>query len=324
MSCLKLLAESLQKEGRLEHMAVRVGKGDRILAEYYMNTDPQTLFDMASVTKILSVTPLMLMALEQGRIALETPLSDALTVRHLLTHTMGVGHRNLCQSGVTYQNVGDYILSLEPEIPVGSDVRYSCPAFILLGKLLEKTYGKRLDDLFREQVAVPLGMSRSGFLPTERENIVNANATPEELGLVNDYNCRFLGGVAGNAGIFSCIEDLQKYAEMLLSRGAPLFGGEIFDLAAQNHTSTMSEARGLGFLYVDERYPQTGRLFPVGSIGHCGHTGQMLFVHPESGLYAIVLTDATLHHPKRYDLVKKMREEISNAIFYDISKEASH
>ncbi|MBQ8894452.1 MAG: beta-lactamase family protein [Clostridia bacterium] len=323
MSYLEHTAEALFQEGRLQSLAVRVGCGDRVMIDYYKGAaDAATLFDMASVTKILSVTQLALIALERRLITLDQPLSETLTVRHLLTHTMGVGHRNLCQPGVTYENVGDYILSLPPEIPVGSDVLYSCPAFILLGKLLEKVFGRRLDALFTEYVAAPLAMTRTGFLPAERQNIVNANSSEEEKGLVNDYNCRFLGGVAGNAGIFSCVEDLEKFCKMLLRRGEPLYSEATFLQAAQNHTPGMSEARGLGYLYVDARYPQTGTLFPVGSIGQCGHTGQMLFTDYRTGLYGIILTDATRYAPKQYHLVKEMRQELCNAISIDIAPEA--
>ena len=85
----------------------------------------------------------------------------------------------------------------------------------------------------------------------------------------------------------------------------------------------MKEYRGLGFLYVGEAYEQTASLFPIGSIGHCGHTGQSVFVNPENGLYAIVLSDAALCAAKKYgdgyyDAVKKMRHDIHEAIKEDI------
>ena len=313
MSLIERLADRLIREGQLQHLALRVGCGSELLAECYRNADEKTLFDMASVTKILSVTQLMLMALEEGKITLETVVKNRWTVRQLMTHTIGIGHRNLCQPTVNDENIAAYIASLEEEIPAGSNVLYSCPAFILLGKVLEELYGERLDVLFRQRVALPLGMRESCFLPTRRQNVVNANKTEEELGLVNDYNCRYLGGVAGNAGVFSCVEELTLFCRMLLREGEPLYKKELFRSAAENHTKGMDAARGLGYLYVDERYPQTGRLFPVGSIGHCGHTGQMLFVHPQSGLYAIVLTDAT-RHAKQYSDVMKLRELICNTV----------
>jgi CubicO group peptidase (beta-lactamase class C family) len=105
----------------------------------------------------------------------------------------------------------------------------------------------------------------------------------------------------------------------LQNKGEPLIKEETFLLATQNHTFGMSESRGLGFLYVDERYAQAGGLFENGAIGHCGHTGQSVFVDYRSGLYVIILSDATISTVKkygseRYDEVVKMRARIHTAI----------
>lgn len=333
MTQLELTAQQLFAEERLKNLAVRVGKGDKPLLTYFQSTTQElnesTLFDMASVTKILSVTQLMLLAIDRGLISLDTPVSQYfeqggnLTVKHLLTHTMGIGHKNLCKDGTTYETVGEYILSIPQDIPIGSDVLYSCPAFILLGKILEQIFEKPLNILFTEFVADPLGMTRSTFCPAERKNIVNANQSDDLLGIVNDYNCRYLGGIAGNAGVFSCLADLDRFCHMLLNHGAPLYSENTFALSIQNHTPTVSAARGLGYLYVDERYEQTGKLFPTGSFGHCGHTGQLLFVDHRSGLYTIILTDATKCNVAKYGhdeyhLVKEMRNLLCNAIKADL------
>lgn len=323
------------EEALLENIAIRIGRNKTVLAEVYRSKkgtiDSTTLFDMASVTKILSVTMLALMAMDRGRLSMEDKVSlffdyeGPLTIKHLLTHTMGIGHKNLCVDGMTYDHIGEHILSIPPDIAVGSDVQYSCPAFILMGKILEKLYGKRLDVLFDELIAKPLDMSRSSFLPIAgKSKFINSNIKKEDLGKVNDYNCRFLGGVAGNAGIFSCVDDLSKFIAMLSAQGAPLISKKTWQAATQNHTPGMSESRGLGFLYVDKRYPQTGELFAEGSIGHCGHTGQSIFLDPKTGLYVILLSDATLSTVKKYgkenyEQVIKMRREIHNAIKKDLS-----
>lgn len=94
-------------------------------------------------------------------------------------------------------------------------------------------------------------------------------------------------------------------------------------IATKNHTPKMSASRAFGFLYVDEKYNQSGRLFPNGSIGHCGHTGQSLFVDLKSGLYTVILSDATIagkekYGSEKYDIVVKMREDIHNAIYKDL------
>jgi CubicO group peptidase (beta-lactamase class C family) len=292
--------------------------------------DEHTLFDMASVTKIVVTTSLALIAMDEGALSPEDKVSrffsvpedkSELTVKHLMTHTMGIGHKSLL--GGEPCGIENYILNIPCDIPVGSDARYSCPAFILLGRILEKLYGERLDALFEKRVAKPLGMSESGFLPDRERHIVNSIITEGMCGRVHDYNCRHLGGVCGNAGLFSNLEDMTKYAKMLVARGEPIISRDTLALAAENYTVGMSADRGLGFLYVTERYAQGGGLFPSGSIGHCGHTGQSVFVDMESGLYVIILSDATVstvrkYGKERYSDVTDMRGAIHAAIKVDL------
>ena len=325
--------DELLKQGFAHNIAVRVGIKDDILLDVYRSNeqaiDGETLFDMASVTKILATTSLALMAIDKGLLKTSDKVSrffsvpddfKELTVQHLLTHTTGIGHRALNFPQNNYDNIAEFILSLEHN-PVGTKVEYSCPAFILLGKILEKIYGKRLDILFKEKVAEPLNMKLSTFLPDKalRSNMVNSNLDPDLKGVVNDYNCQYLGGVAGNAGVFSCVEDMTKFAKMLISNGYPLISKTTFDNATKNHTEELNQARALGYLYVDEGYSQTGKLFPNGSFGHCGHTGTSIFVNKESGLYVIILSDATIsavekYGKEHYSDVEKMRENIHNLI----------
>lgn len=326
MICLEKTIDEYVESGILEHIAVRVGRGDNVICDTFRGSvDETTLFDMASTTKIMATTSLALIALDRGLLHLDDTVdkyystSKALTVKNLLTHTIGIGHKALNKAGNTYENIAEKILDIPLDIPIGTDVRYSCPGFILLGKILEKIFGMPLNECFNELVAKPLGLERTSFLPLNRENAVNSNPDKTKLGIVNDYNCRFLGGVAGNAGLFSNLSDVTKYVHFLQNRGKPLINEETFLLAAQNHTLGMSESRGLGFLYVDDRYAQIGGLFPDGSIGHCGHTGQSIFVDYKSGLYVIILSDATVSTVKKYgrehyDEVKEMRTQIHTAI----------
>ena len=333
MENLDLILKRLLTEKTVKNIAVRVGIRNNIICDRFLGgIDSKTLFDMASVTKILATTSLSLIALSRGLISIDDKVSSffqtpdiykELTLKNLLTHTMGIGHKDLTQADLSSENIQEYILNISPDIPVGSDVLYSCPAFVLLGKILEKVFGKPFDKAFSENVAKPLFMTDTSFCPGAHSNCVNANISPDEKGLVNDYNCRFLGGVAGNAGVFSNISDLTKYVKMLLNFGAPIIDKNTFQIASRNYTENMSESRGLGFLYVDERYSQTGGLFNNGSIGHCGHTGQSLFVDLHSGLYVIILSDATLSvyeklNEHNYNEVIKMRENIHRAIKLDL------
>ncbi len=338
MKHLEDCIQALMDNKTVEHIIVKVGRGDDVLyqamhAASNRQLTEHTLFDMASVTKIVLTTSLSLIAIDKGMLSPDDPVSrffsvpadkQGLTVRHLLTHTMGIGHKNLTKSNGSYEEIQDYILRIPSDIPIGSNVLYSCPGFIILGRIMEKLYKKRLDEAFYEHVAGPLGLHSSVFLPDRTRDIVNANQAEADSGTVNDYNCRYLGGICGNAGLFSDLADMTLYANMLLAKGDPLISQATFASATQNETKGMDSSRALGFLYVDERYEQTGGLFPVGSIGHCGHTGQSVFVNAESGLYVIILSDATAsvqkkYQKSRYDEVKQMRHDIHAAIKADLN-----
>ncbi len=328
---LSTVLDRIFADGEAEHIAVCVGRGDEIIEEIYQSKDGKldahTKFDMASVTKILATTMLSLIALDKGLLFLNDSVSrffpcpedkKEMTVKHLLTHTMGIGHKNLVGDGHIYETIQEFILQIPSDIPIGTNVLYSCPGFILLGRILEQVFQKPLDSLFEEFVATPLQMKDTSFLPKEG-SFVNSNLETEKEGVVNDYNCQFLGGVAGNAGIFSNMQDMKRFAQVLLASCDTLFGKDVFQMAVQNYTPQMEESRGLGFLYVDERYPQTGKLFPRGAIGHCGHTGQSIFVDLTSGLYVIILSDMTISTQKKYgieqyDIVMANREKIHDAI----------
>ena len=332
---LKEYCNYIIQENLVENLAIKVGKWDEVFFEnYYSKTaiiSEQTLFDMASVSKILCTTSLALIAIDKGILSVRDSVSKffdlpeekaELTIYHLLTHTIGMGHKGLNIPGVTRQNVAEFILGIPNDIPIGSNVLYSCPGFILLGFILEKVFGETLDKAFQRFVTEPLNMTHTTFGTTSMD-VVNSNAKLHERGLVNDYNCRYLGGVCGNAGVFSNMHDMTKYAKMLLQRGKPLFSQATFDKAVQNYTSGMNEARGLGFLYIDDNYAQTAGLFESGAIGHCGHTGQSIFVDYRSGLYVIVLSDATISTIRRYgkedySKVMQMRHDLHHAIMEDL------
>ena len=336
MKSLESLLERLISDGTVNNIFVRVGVNDTVVYDAKRSIenriDSATVFDMASVTKILSTTTLAFIALDKELFTNETlvssffPCADqykSLTIGHLLTHRMGIGHKPLNDPSVTIDNVAEYILNIPNDTPVGECYAYSCPAFILLGRIIEKVMGDSLDNLFDIYVAKSLGMMRTSYHPHITENMINHNPTDDLKGIVNDYNCRHLGGVTGNAGVFSCIDDMTKYAQMLLKKGYPIISTETFTNATRLHFKNDVESRALGFVYVDESFWQTGDLFKEGSIGHCGFAGQSVFVDLNSGLYVIILSDATSTVTRkfgevRYEIVKEMRRDIHNAVKLDI------
>jgi len=337
MNKLYACLNSYFEQDDVQNIAIRVGNREKVLCDIYRYKnnpiDSLTLFDMASVTKIIATTTLALLAIDNKLFNTDDLVSKffnvpenkkRMSIKNLLTHTMGIGYKYLYNENVNYDNIQDYVLNIPSDFEIGTEVSYSCPGYILLGKILEKVFEDRLDRLFDKCVAKPLCMKNTSFLPEKSNKFVNSNLALTDAGVVNDNNCRFLGGIAGNAGLFSNMDDICKYVGMLLNYGSPIISRETFNMSIENYTSELKESRGLGFLYVDEKYKQTGKLFSEGSIGHCGHTGQSVFVDLKSGLYVIILSDATVstikkYSGERYDIVTKMREDIHNAICNDLN-----
>ena len=182
MKHLEACIDKLINERTVENIAVKIGKNDKVLYEMYRsknnnNIDQNTLFDMASVTKIIATTSLALIALDRGILFLDDTVSKYfpcdeekgnITVFNLLTHTSGIGNRPLNKPENTYENIAEYILQIPCDIPVGSDVIYSCLAFTLLGKILEKAFEKPLDILFDELVCKPLCLNSTCFCPQNK------------------------------------------------------------------------------------------------------------------------------------------------------------
>ncbi len=295
-----------------------------------------TLFDMASLSKVLSTTMVALRFMEEGKLLLSDPLArffskDELsgapegraeaTVFHLMTHTSGITPHIALWNFISQETVGTKefdtavirtILGSAPFCKVGEQVHYSCMGYILLQKILERISGKPLDKLAEDCVFAPLGMKNTGYLPFGNNlNKPDCNAAATEFssihkyyvrGHVHDENAHFLGGVSGNAGVFSSLSDMIAFAQMLSLRGekpASMGGGRflsqrIFDLAVADYTKGKNESRGLG-LQLRPPLPAlsaAGDLFAYGSYGHTGFTGTSLYVDAETGVWAVLLTNA--------------------------------
>lgn len=340
------LIKNAVESGAIPCAAYAVGQGGEVFTKKtvgYASLHPSrellrsdTLFDMASLSKLLATTMVALRFLEEGRLLLSDPLSrfftaeelkdapegrgDA-TVFHLMTHTSGITPHVALWRLIPAETVGtvDFdaavskvILSSPPICRVGEQVYYSCMGYILLQKILERMDGRRLDELARVYVFDPLGMTDTGYLPFgDNHNKPTCNAAATELsaihgyyirGHVHDENAHFLGGVSGNAGVFSTLGDMTKFARMLSLRGAlacedgreRFLSRRVFDLAVTDYTKGMNESRGLGFQL---RPPlpalsAAGDLFAYGSYGHTGFTGTSLYVDAQTGVWAVLLTNS--------------------------------
>lgn len=283
--------------------------------------DRHTLYDMASVTKIMATTMITLHYLAEGQMDLADtlpvyfggavpPEKQGITLFQLLTHTAGfaasIRLENHLRPG---EDVAEFLLTEPLAYVPGSQVVYSCMGFILLAKALERIGGNTLDLLARDLVFKPLGMDHTGYhrldqpidpantAYTERDHITGQWL----VGRVHDENARFQNGVSGNAGVFSDIEDCVRFARMLAGHGT-LEGTElipqlIFRRAICNYTPGMEENRGLGFHLANGHFSYSGLFFDQTAFGHTGFTGPHMLVSPESGLYVVLLNNRV--HPDR-------------------------
>ncbi|MBW3552504.1 MAG: serine hydrolase [Gemmatimonadetes bacterium] len=275
-----------------------------------------TLYDVASLTKVVGTTTAIMLLSERGLLDLDAPLSavlpawpvggwrDSVTIRRLLLHQAGLPPfvRFWHPSAGALRGrdaVVEAIARLEPAYQPGARTLYSDLGFILLAAAAEATAGRPLDEWLASEVWRPLGMRDTGFLPLER-GVSRSAIAPTEVdtvyrhthvhGVVHDENAYAMGGVAGHAGLFSTARDLARYATMLLSGGRI---GEVRLLRPETiarFTAAPAEAnRALGW---ERRSPAgIGAPFGAAAFGHTGFTGTSLWVDPESGLFVVLLTN---------------------------------
>lgn len=322
-------------------LSVSVRGEEKVL--FSENADGDTLFDIASCGKVLHTTPLVLQAIGEGHLSLDTVLDDLfdavpedkkrITVRQLLTHTSGIVRiplsPEICAQGTAA--IAAQILAAPLQFAPGTDYVYSCNGMNLLGFTVEKIYGQTMDKLFETRIKRPLGLTRSRFeIALDEPNAAICYTRRDAEGTrFDDANVRAMGRVCGAGGSFFSLNDVRTYVNAVMNRDERLYDRRFFDLAEVDYApACASEGRGLGWLIADSRYPQTGRLFPAGSFGHCGHTGQSLFMSRPLDLSVIILSNATRFSAMKHDFitddygsVMALRAEIHNAIHDDLTKE---
>lgn len=308
------------------------------------NVNKDTYFDIASMGKVLVTSTLVLKAIDENRLVLDDTLKNFfnavpndkrnITVEQLLTHTSGIVRHEIPQAAADAGSgaVAEFILNTPLSFEPGKSQIYSCNGMILLGYILEKIYDKSLEEIFNEKIKQPLGYTRSKFnIAIDEPNAAICYRTENLDGLEHpwdDENIRILKTSAGSGGQFFTLGDIEKFADAVIGKSKVLYSEKIYEAAEKNYVDGLGEAWCLGWLYVDENYHQTGKLFPAGSFGHCGHTGTSVFFSREKNMYVIILTNATRflnmkNNFKGYDygLIEKMREEIHNEIYKDLNEQ---
>jgi uncharacterized protein YbbC (DUF1343 family)/CubicO group peptidase (beta-lactamase class C family) len=337
-------------EKKLPGAVVLVGRGDRILYQKAIGNralvpavEPmtvETIFDLASLTKVVATTTSVMILLEEGRIRLSDRVStfipgferygkQDITVRHLMTHVSGL-RPDLDLADVWSGSDTAITLAIEevPTAPPGERFVYSDINYFLLGEIVHRVSGQTLDRFAHDRVFEPLGMKDTMFLPPEslqRRIAPTENCTPFGWpcegarmtmlrGVVHDPTARRMHGVAGHAGLFSTAADLSIFCRMLLEGGA-YHGTRILSPLAVAKMTTPASApgdrnvRGLGW-DIDSVYSANrGELLPIGSFGHTGFTGTGLWIDPTTNMFVVFLSNRV--HPDGKGDVTPLRARVA-------------
>jgi CubicO group peptidase (beta-lactamase class C family) len=300
----------------VEHDGVSYRKayGQRALEPKAEPMTENTIFDAASLTKVVATTPAIMLLAQRGKLDLEAPVQkyipefrrdgkDGITVRQLLTHTSGL------RAGLSPRPEGtrSAIAMASKEKIVhqpGTKFLYSDINFILLGEIVERVSGYPLEKFAAAEIFRPLKMRDTRYLPF---TVDRARTAPTERdgtnmlrGVVHDPTARRMDGVAGHAGLFTTAADLARFGRMMLNGGA-LDGVRIFKpetvalMTAVQSPTNLTERRGFGW-DIDTGYSRPrGEIFPLGSYGHTGFTGTCLWIDPASRTFWMLLSNRV--HP---------------------------
>lgn len=308
----------VERDGSAYHKAY----GRRAPAPSQEPMSEDTIFDVASITKVVATASSAMLALERGLIGLDEPVAkhlrtftgegrEKITIRHLLLHTSGLKVQ-LDPKSQPFASRDEALALACRERPLfepGSAYAYSSLGTMVLGAVIERATGRTLDDFCTGEIYRPLHMEDTLFRPSgDRLKRVAPTSAPQR-GLVDDTMARLMGGVAGHASLFTTAPDLSKFARMMLGLGeidgVRVFKPETVKLMTGVQSppgllcpgaGNLPTRRGLGWdIDTPYRTPphdyslQRGALFPVGGYGHAGWTGQALWIDPFSRTFMIFL-----------------------------------
>ncbi len=310
--------------------------GHRAVVPQELPMNVHTIFDLASLTKVVATTTAIMQLVEQGKIDLSAHVSDywpefkangkaAISVRELMTHFSGLPpDLELKPEWSGYETAMKMIVAVQPIVSPGTRFIYSDINFETLGELVRRVSGQPLDVYCSEHAFKPLGMKDTRFKPPAawRRRIAptqyqNGNKGKMLWGEVHDPTAYNMGGVAGHAGLFSSADDLAIFAQMLLNGGSYKRARILSPLTVEKMTSPQTPpnkmvVRGLGWDLDSPFASNRGELFEVGSFGHTGFTGTDIWIDPVSKTYIIILTNSV--HPDGKGNVVPMRADIATLV----------
>ncbi len=291
---------------------------------------PNTLFDIASITKPVATATAIMLLLERGFLDLEDKVVEfipefdsevyrQITLRHLLCHTSGLpAWANLYEGVTSKQEAWERLIAVSVDHGIQEKMIYSCLGFLILGEIIRRVTKQSLSEFTQRNIFKPLNMEATGFSPWKTQRILPIAPTQfcpfrKKLlrGVVHDENSYVFDEEGGNSGLFSTASDLFRFCQMIFHGGA-LEGEHILSphsihRMSQNHNPSHLPPRGLGWDIVADGfgYMSGGDLFPRGGIGHLGFTGTSLWLHPPTQTAIIVLTNRV--HLSREQNLSQMR-----------------
>jgi uncharacterized protein YbbC (DUF1343 family)/CubicO group peptidase (beta-lactamase class C family) len=316
--------------GHDNKVVYRKAYGERALIPSREPMTVDTIFDLASLTKIVATTSAMMKLYDEGRFSPDDPVTKYLpefqgghspiTIRNLMTHYSGLRpDLDLDPVWSGYETGIQRALTDNPASPRETKFVYSDINFILLGEIVHRLTGMPEDEYVRKNVFAPLGMAETGYLPDAK--LLPRIAPTEQQkdgsvlrGVVHDPTARFMGGVAGHAGVFSTADDLAKYCQAILNGGDGIFKPSTIQLfSSPASPAGQTDIRGLGW-DIDSRYSgNRGNLFPAGkSFGHTGFTGTSIWIDPGSKTYVILLANSV--HPHAGAAITALRRSVATIV----------
>jgi len=299
-----------------------------------------TLFDLASVTKVVATTTMAMILYERGQLELEAPISGILpellrdkdlrrrdvTFRMLLAHSSGLpAYEKLFLRTRSRDQLLDAALGTALTADPGSRADYSDIGFILLGLALERIAGEPLDTFCQRETFGPLAMMSTTFNPPpDLRPKIPPTADDQAFrrriiqGEVQDENASVLEGVAGHAGLFSTAEDVARFARTMLSGGNPILRPETIALFTRRESSPAGTSRALGW-DTPSSPSQSGKYFGPRSFGHLGYTGTSVWIDPDRQLSITLLTNRTWPDCQNQS-IKTIRPTFHNAVVEALQK----
>ena len=328
--------------GHNGQVVYRKAYGKRALVPQPEDMTVDTIFDCASLTKVIATTSSLMKLFEQGKFGLNEKITkyipefqggnSDITIRNLFTHFSGLQPDvPLSPAWTGYQHGMQLAYTFAPAGPPGVRYVYSDINFLLLGELVHRLSGQLVSDYARRNIFLPLGMKESMFqppaslipriAPTERQN----KTGPPLRGVVHDPTSRNMGGVAGHAGLFSTADDLARFAQMILN-GGELEGVRVVSAETiKKFTEPQSPPdqpilRGLGWDMDSPNALNRGELFPIGSFGHTGFTGTSIWIDPSSKTYVILLANTV--HPLQRPTIQPLRARVATIVAASVGEAA--